>query len=245
MKIPNNILTLLALAGIVLLGLLSVQTVQEMYRADDRVENVRTINVTGNAEYNAVPDTATFTFSALAEGDTSAEATEKLAEKVEPILLFLDKQNIEENDIKTEFLNINPRYVYSEGRTPRITGYQANQSVKVVVRDADPAEIISGVTDAGADSVSQVLFDIDNDDTIRAEVRSLAIQDAEEKARVLARQLGVNLGSVVTFYEMTPENNYPQPFMARAEMMDEGAELSLPEGENIYTSTVEITYSIH
>ena len=79
----------------------------------------------------------------------------------------------------------------------------------------------------------------------KEEVESL-LKDAKEKAKVLASELGVGLGKVVSF----SENSGGYPMYVEKRMMDSALVSSvapapvLPKGENKITSNVSITYEI-
>ena len=95
--------------------------------------------------------------------------------------------------------------------------------------------------------MSGLSFTIDEEDELQAEARAQAIDDAEEKAGVLAQQLGVRLVRIVGFNE---DGGGYQPYMKREvammAMSDSGGagapELSV--GENKISSRVTITYEI-
>ncbi len=82
---------------------------------------------------------------------------------------------------------------------------------------------------------------------LKDQARAKAIVNAREKAEVLAKQLGVNLGNVVSFSENS--GGYPMMYAAKAMDMAVGASMperapELPKGENKITSNVTITYEI-
>jgi uncharacterized protein YggE len=218
-----------------------------------------TISVSGEGEVLAVPDIGQFSFSVNAEGETAAAAQEASGTKINDIMAYLREAGIEERDIKTRNDNLYPRYRYEQRICPpnsfcpageRVQdGFEVTQSVTVKVRETDKAgAIIAGVGERGATNISSLSFTIDDTDAVVAEARAKAIADAKAEAQVLANQLGVRLGRIVSFNE---GGNFPQPYNSRMDVMEAasmdasgfgGAEL--PMGEETTTARVQIVYEI-
>ena len=254
-------------AILISLGFLSLfllaKTVTEI-RAYDRnnTDQQNLISVSGEGEAFAVPDIATVTFAGTGSAKTMAGAQKSLNEQIAKAMEFLKASGIAEKDIKTENYNSYPKYEYKYTDDvvcgaytcpPRptnqvITGYEASQTVSVKVRDTDTAgTIIDGLGKAGLSNISGPSFSIDNEDEIKAEARKNAIDDARQKARVLARDLGVRLGDITSF----SESSGGQMYYAKDALLSPMAvsapaspEANLPKGENKITSSVTITWEI-
>lgn len=249
-----------ALALLVLLvAFFAIKTINEVkasrYIGDD-VGGNRTISFTGQGEAFAIPDIATITYTAMSRKDTVAAAQKEVTEKIDASLAFLDKSGVEERDIKTVSYTSYPQY---EQQAPcygypcptpsaKIIGYEVSQTITVKVRDTDTAgTILQGLGDIGVSNISGPDFSIDDEDAIKAEARELAIKDAQEKAKVLARQLDIRIGKMVGFSE---SGDFPIYYAKDMAYGMGGAEAtaapapSLPVGENKVTSNVTITYEI-
>lgn len=217
-----------------------------------------TISVTGEGEVLAVPDIGQFSFSVEAEGVDAAEAQEASGTKINAIISYLQEFGVAEKDIKTQNYNLYPKWRYEEQVCPVGTfcrgervqdGFSVSQSVMVKVRDTEQAgEIISGVGELGATNISSLAFTTDDTDVLKAQARTLAIEDAKEKAQILATDLGVELLQISSYYE---ENNYYEPYYDTRMMAMEdgmgGAEFGgpeLPMGENSTTVRVNLTYQV-
>lgn len=217
-----------------------------------------TITVSGEGEALAVPNTAVFSVTIREEAEDVAAAQDTAAEKANDIIAYLESSDIEERDIKTTSYNVFPRYEFPEvrcisGPCPRgertLVGYEVTQTLRVKVRDTDAAgELLSGVGSRGASDISGLSFEIEDEEVLRAEARRNAIADAQEKARVLAADLGVDLVRVVNFNESSG-GFFPQYGRALSVAVDEagfGGSVApdLPVGENEITSNVTIVYEI-
>jgi uncharacterized protein YggE len=144
-----------------------------------------------------------------------------------------------------------PVIVQSCGGTQYVpSGYESSETVTVKVRgvNTDPSKtgkLVAGLSSIGV-KVSGVSNTVDNPDAYEAQVRGQAIAKAQEKARLLASQLGVKLGKVVSFNE----NAYPYPMMYKTmsarsvESADAAPVPDMPTGTNNISSEVMITYQI-
>lgn len=246
--------SLLVLGSVFLLVLSINQIRSGQYIGEaDRFQN--TINVSGEGEVFAVPDTAEFTFTVTGEAESVADAQESVTQRTNNIMDFLEEEGIEEADLKTTSYDINPRYEFQETTgTPRppqgsrtLVGYEVSQTTQVTVRDTDQVgSLLSGLGQRNVSSVSNVSFTVEDKDEVRQDARDKAITDAKQKAGELADQLDVKLGSVVDFSEST---NQPRFLYDTAEGRggDAQASASTPDispGENRITSNVNLVFEI-
>ncbi len=215
-----------------------------------------TITVSGSGEVMAVSDIASLYINLSKDASTTKEAQNLLNESITKTLEYLKTQGIEDKDIKSEYGGVNPKYSYETTacftypcpqRDPKITGYTATQSITVKVREVDNAnEVRTGLANLGISNISGPTFSIDDEDTYTEEARSQAIDDARAKAKVLAKDLHVRLGKIVSFSE--GGSGYPMMYAAKDMMTTNAAGSApapeLPKGENKVTSSVTITYEI-
>ncbi|MEK7185264.1 MAG: SIMPL domain-containing protein [Patescibacteria group bacterium] len=249
-----------SVAFIVLSVFLAVEAIHALISLKDAGREVPPMNLVtlnGMGEVFAVPDIASFSFGANIMGKTVAEAQTQVTQKIDAALAILKKYNVEDKDIKTTSYSINPRYEYVQvtcfvapcppGRSV-ITGYDVGQNILVKVRKTEDAGAILGeLGTAGLTDASGIQFTIDDEDALKAEARKMAIADAKEKAKMLAKDLGVKLGDVVSFYE---NEGYGYPYAnygMGGDMMKISEAASAPElpvGENKIVSNVSVTYEI-
>ncbi len=215
------------------------------------------ITVSGTGDVSSVPDIATFSFTVMNSNKTVSVAQDATTEKMNSVLAVLKgTYKIDEKDIKTTDYNIYPNYDYMQSLCTQtscpsgrqvLRDYTVSHSILVKVRDtAKAGDIISAIGALNVQNVSGLSFSVDNQDDLNAQARKNAIDDAETKAKVLAKDLGVKLVRIVNF----SENNtgaYPMAFDSRAVMATgamEKAAPEIPKGENKITSNVTITYEI-
>lgn len=179
--------------------------------------SARSFTVEGRGEVTAVPDVAEFSFGVLTEGGENLSSLQnENATRVNKVIDFLKSSGVDDEDIKTQRLNINPRYQYSncfEGRDicppPKIVGYTINQSVQVKVRDMDKiGDIFAGVVENGANTASNLRFTIDDTTELENQARAEAIAQAQQKAKATAQAGGFRIGKLLSIDEF---GNQPSP----------------------------------
>ncbi len=245
----------------ILMGLLCLLVVAKIIHTldDDKgmfgqPDNV--ISVTAEGEVMAVPDVAVITLNIEKEGKTAKEAQSLTNEMLDKVLAYVKTQTIEEKDVKAEYGGVNPKYknnqIYCitypcpQGETV-IVGYTATQSITIKVRNADNANVVrTGLAGLGITNISGPTFSIDDEEALKEEARGKAIEKARAKAKVLAKELHVRLGDVVSFSENS--GGYPMIY-ANAMMKSDAMSApemapALPKGENKITTSVTITYEI-
>ncbi len=245
------------IALIVLVVFLAIQGLNGLKDLREPSLNSSVITVMGEGEAFAIPDLATFSFSVSADRPTVEQAQGEVTEKMDGVLAALEKLGIEERDLKTTDYSVWPKYVYPQiyciqapCPSPRQEqdGYTVSHSVTVKVRDTEKAgEALSLAGSLGVTNLSGVSFTVDNPDTVMAEARKLAIEEAEQKAEVLADDLGVKLVRIVSFSDGFDGGGimpYRQELaMGNATDMDAKAP-TLPLGENRVQANITITYEI-
>jgi hypothetical protein len=214
----------------------------------------RQLSVSGEGKIAVRPDTAVFTAGVLTQAKKVGEAQADNSRRSNAVLVFLKKQGIEEMDIKTIGYFVQPQYGESPvclsfpcppRRPPEITGYEVRHTLEVKVRKLDQTDVLlEGVVTAGANEIGSISFRVDDDEAVRVEARKKAIEDAEKKAKKLARDLGVRLGRVAGF----SESGAGFPLFAHALKGGFGGDvvsapaLEIAPGEQEIRSTVTITY---
>jgi len=254
-NIQNGIKLMGAVFALLIL-FLATKTVTEIISWDkNEVYPSKTITVSAEGEALATADIATFTFTVSESSDTSETAQNQAEEKTSKALDYLKDNGVEDKDIKTQSYNVFPKYeniapCYAFDCPPvtnQIIGYEVSQTIQVKVRDIDNAgKILSEITNLEINNVSGLSFVIDDEDVLYDEARKDAIEKAQAKAEVLAQDLDVRLGDIISFNEDFQGGQQPYGGdLYRSEAVSVKAQdVSLPRGENTYTSKVYVTYEL-
>lgn len=244
----------IALAGIVLaiyLAVLTVGAIVGLGEIGKAPEYPMSLPITGKGEVTAIPNIASFNYSVVESGKDVGEAQTKATEKNNAILEYIKGKNIESRDVKTTGYNINPKYEYNSVTGKQtLVGYEVNMSVTVKVRKAEEAgEILSEVGNKGVSYISGLTFTVDDEDALKRQARDLAIADAREQAEILAKQLGVELGDIVSYYEIEDYPGYPAydgygGMMEKSAVAQAAVPPRLETGEQKITSKVSVSFEI-
>lgn len=212
-----------------------------------KTQNMATISVSADAHVSAVPDIATLSFGVTVDREPNAKAAiQNVTTNMTAIIDAVKKAGVQEKDITTQNFWMNPSYDYTDGKQV-LRGYGAGESLSVKVRNLDNVgEVLSAATAAGANQAGDVVFSFDKPEELRAQARNMAINEAKQKAVVLAGDLGVSLGKLQNFNEGYT-GGVPAPMMMRAEAgmtKDAMAAVPVPSGEQEVTVQVTLTYEV-
>jgi uncharacterized protein len=193
-------------------------------------DDVPVLTVSGSGQSHAAPDEATVRLGVLAQATTAREAQDRVNRTAGAILDALRKLGIPAERIQTSNLNLGPQY--AQGRSeaaPRITGYQASNSVSVRIDDlAKVGPVIDAGLAAGANNLDGVEFGLRDDGAARAAALTDAVRSARGKAEALALALKVRLVEIVEVAEGGVAISQPQPFRGRAMAMASEAMAATP-----------------
>lgn len=256
-RTENPIIKILIVVGIIFLLVLTIYTIFAIQNTSKETKYLgsssgqNTINVSETGTIYAVPDVALVTFTTITEATTIDSALTSTNDKVNAIIDFLKRQQIQEADMKTVDFNIYPQYewqtkgvdltVYPLGKRV-IVGYEAVESVEVTMRDNDQiGRNIQGSLEAGASQVSGLTFIISNEEELKKQAREQAITNAEAKGEEIAKNLNVRLGDPVSFTESYLSPVYNSTGVATS---GTGSNMQIVVGENKIQVTVNISYEI-
>ncbi len=248
MNLDTKLISQICIVGIFALMVYMVFTARSITVDMNSSVSEHTISVDGKAETFVKPDTAKVSFGVTAKNISTDVATKSVNERMGTLVSELKKEAVAEKDIKTINYDIAPEYTYDNG-TQRFEGYRVSQRVEVIIRDLQTvSQVLNIVNSADLDNVSQLTFFVDDDEAVNKKLREQAIADAKVNAEKIAKDLGVDLDQVVSFYDYSDEGVNPVPmYGAEKSMMSADMESSapvVPEGENQFVSKVSVTYKI-
>jgi uncharacterized protein YggE len=219
--------------------------------AGEAADIVPMLSVSGTGEARVAPDEATVRLGVVAQAPTARAAQEQVNRTANAVLEAIRKQGIEAEDIQTSGLSLSPMYSQgrpdAEERAPRITGYQANNTVTIRVEDLTKVgPIIDAGLGAGANNLEGVVFGLRNDEAARRAALADAVREARAKAEALAQALKVQLAGIVDVTE-GGISVYPPPYpkvgrVAMAEFSQ--ADTPVSAGQVGVEASVTIRYRI-
>jgi uncharacterized protein len=209
-------------------------------------DHPRTITVTGNGRVSVRPDIADLRLGVTITEPTVDAARRSSASALNAVIGRLRSLGIAERDVRTSIVSVQPQYDYSlQSAPPRLVGYQFTNLVAATIRDIDKVgDAIDGALGAGATTVDQISFRVEDQSAAEKEAREGAVADARARANTLAAAAGVSIVGVAAMVEggggPIP---YPGPF-ERMAMSAKDAGTPIEAGMNEVTATVTVSYLI-
>lgn len=124
--------------------------------------------------------------------------------------------------------------------------YRVSNMLEVTLHDVSKVgDVIKLATDAGANNVWGISFEIENPDALRATARAQAIERAKHSATELAQLSGVKLGGIVSISENDMGGGY-RPMMMKEARQDMAANQSVPieQGEITVGQQVTLVFEV-
>lgn len=221
---------------------LFAQTGAAVTAADSR--SLTKVMVTGDSIAQAQPDTAILTVSVVTQGRNALEAQQENASKSEAMVRAMKNAAGAGAEVKTSGYSLQPMRVYKEGQPPTITGYEARNSVTVVMPDLTKVgSVIDLSAQAGANDVAGLSFTLKKDRPARDQALADATREAMSKAQVIANALG---GRVVRVVEVQEEGVIrPRPvYEGQLQMMKTAASTPIEVGTLDITSHVQLVAEV-
>jgi len=201
-----------------------------------------TVNAEGSSE--GQPDMATISLGVTTEGQTAAAALAENARRAQALIQALRRAGVAERDIQTSNVSVYPQQVYGEGQPPRITGYQANNTVNAKVRRIEnTGRVIDAAVGAGGNTVNGVSFSYQDPDAQMNAARRDAITNARARAALYASALGMSVHRVVAVSE---GGGFRPPIvpMAMERMAASDASTPISPGEIETQVSVSVTFEL-
>lgn len=160
-----------------------------------------TITVNGNAEVRVAPNEVILTVGVETDSLDIARARSENDRRIKAISDAARARGVAAEHVKTDFLDIQPRYKDDYPRR-EFLGFFARRSLVITLRDVSKFEpLLSSVLTAGANYVHGIDFRTTELRKHRDAARALALIAAREKAGAMAGTLNVTLGAPVTIQE--------------------------------------------
>jgi len=180
------------------------------------------LDISATGEVTRVPDLAVISAGVVARSTTAAAALQETADKMERVITALKRAGVDDRDIQTSSVSLNPEYRYPENQSPQLTGYSASNQVTVRFRDIrNSGKVLDALVAVGANQINGPTMTIEHPEAALDEARTRAIAQGRARAELYARALGMNVARVVSVSEgggyYAPPPPPPAPMMASAE----------------------------
>jgi uncharacterized protein len=205
------------------------------------------LDVSATGKVTRVPDIAIISAGVVTRAATAVAAIQQNANRMERVVAALKRAGVEERDIQTSNISLNPEYRYDRDQPPRLTGYTASNQVNVRFRDIrNSGKILDALVAEGANQINGPTLTIDKPETALDEARTRALATGRARAELYARSLGMR---VVRLLSVSETGGYrippPMPAMMRAEAASAGAaDTSIIPGEQELQITLAMSFEL-
>ena len=202
------------------------------------------LSVSSRAEARKAPDIATFSAGVVTQAADGNAALRQNAEQMNRVLAAIKAAGVADKDVQTSGISLNPQYRYEENQPPRITGYQASNTVNVKLREvAKMGKVLDALVASGANQINGPSFGIDDPEPLYDRARLDALKAARARAETYAGALGVRVRRIVSISEGGAAMPSPMPRMA---MMKAEAYDSTPvaAGESSVSVNLDVVFEL-
>lgn len=239
------VLALVLLAAVAMLGTACAPQVASAQDTTGEVSrNVITVSGTGQAFGR--PDVAFIELGIdVVDSDVGA-ALDDANNTIDAVREALIGAGIAEENIQTSQFNVWTEEVVDPqtGRPQGERQFRVMNILRVKVEDIETVgDVIDAALSAGANTVHNLAFSIDDPSPLESNARTEAVADARARAEELAAALGVELGAPVGATE-TLGGSIPMLERAAADMGMGGGAASISEGQLAVTVLVNVSYLI-
>ncbi|RZA31233.1 MAG: SIMPL domain-containing protein [Lysobacteraceae bacterium] len=202
------------------------------------------LSVSANAQASRVPDVATISAGVVTQAVDGNAAMRQNAEQMARVMEAIKDAGIPEKDVQTSGINLSPQYRYVENEAPKITGFQASNTVNLKVRDiARLGKVLDALAAQGSNQINGPSFEIDQPEPVYDEARLAALKKAQARAETYAKSLGLRVRRIVSISEGGGNNFQPMPMMAmRASKAEMDTQVS--PGETTLSVNLDVVFEL-
>ena len=202
------------------------------------------LSVSSQAEARRAPDIATVSAGVVTQAADGNTAMRQNAEQMSRVLAAVKAAGVAAKDVQTSGINLNPQYRYEENQPPRITGYQASNTVTVKLRDvAKMGQVLDALVASGANQINGPSFGIAEPEPLYDQARADALKQAQARAATYADTLGLRVRRIVSISEGGAGMPVPMPRMAmKAEAFDGSTPVAA--GESSVSVQLDVVFEL-
>jgi len=203
------------------------------------------LNISANAEASRVPDIATVSAGVVIQAADGNTAMRQNAQQMDKVLAAIKAAGIAERDVQTSGISLNPQYRYADNVAPKITGYQASNTVNIKVRDiARLGQVLDALAAQGANQINGPSFQIDNPEPVYDEARLGALEKARARANTYATALGLKVLRIASISENANSGGM-RPMMAmRAAAPMADMQTQVAPGETTVSVNLDVVFEL-
>ncbi len=201
-KVLISFISIILIGGMLITGSALItqdETVANAAQSTGTRENV--IVVYGEGKVNIKPDIAYINVGVETLDKDAKKAQDINKTTMTKVIDKLKSMGIDEKDIKTIRYSVDQEIDYVDGKR-NVLGYRVYNTIRITVKKIDKVgEVVNVAYNEGANNIYGISFDIADRKTVYKQALQKAIDDAKDKADVMAKQAGVKIGKPIAIYE--------------------------------------------
>lgn len=167
--------------------------------------NKRTVTVTGTSSITVEPDNCTLVFSVSTKGKEASQTVQNNSAKMNKVQDAIIELGISKDNISTENYSITPE-LRADRQT--VSGYTVTNRFSVFTKDLPLTGEIVDVSLKNGALISECNFGISDIDIYVKQARTLAVQNAQDAANLIAGTSGAMLGKVISIREIYDSDSF-------------------------------------
>ena len=181
------------------------------------------LDINASGEVTRVPDLAVISAGVVSRSATASAALQDTADKMTRVIAALKRAGVQDRDIQTSNVSLNPEYRYPENQSPQLVGYTASNSVTVRFHDIrNSGKILDALVAQGANQISGPSMTVEKPEAALDVARAKAVAIGRARAELYARSLGLRVVRIVSVNESGGYYAPPPPAPPAVAMMARG-----------------------
>ena len=198
------------------------------------------VQVSGHGTLSIVPDMAHISITIEKTDKDLASARADVERRAAQVIGAAKKLGIAERDIDATNISVWPEYQWQNNHQI-FMGQHVSRRIQITLRDLPQyADLVSALVKAGVNNVGSTTLDRSDMPQLRQQALAKAVDDAHQRAQVLAAAAGVDLGAVYSITENSGFSPRPLVMAGRAANSSSGADYE--PGSLDVTADVSIVY---
>lgn len=174
---------------------------------DELCDSSRSVQVSGAAVINVVPDRVLLQLGVQSNGTTPDSVQDANEKEIQRVIRAVVALGVENKDIATDYYLVYP--IYDDYNSLFIKGYRIDNTISITLRNVQLVDdVLVTALRSGANEVQDIQFYTSELRAYRDQARQLAMKAAQEKAQLLAEAAGAETQCVLTISENTWASYY-------------------------------------
>ncbi|MET4563395.1 uncharacterized protein YggE [Lysinibacillus parviboronicapiens] len=201
---------------------------------------LRIITVTGNGKVLAAASYVQLQIEVSTQGENVQKAQQENANIMNRVLQSILALNIPRENVQTAAYNIAPIYDFVDGKQV-FKGYEVSNAITVKIPDTNQVgAVIDTAVQNGANRISSIQFKIDNVDVYYQQALSLALQNAQMKAKTIAETMQLPLHPQPI--EIVEEHESGPVLYKTMAMAESSISTPIEQGQMTVSATVRVKF---